>query len=66
MGLLAAVSATAARHTRMSDQNTSIGVCPNCERSVTTASLLIEYERDDGTTGQFADCPHCDSVVKPV
>ncbi|MFC4358758.1 hypothetical protein ACFO0N_12475 [Halobium salinum] len=49
----------------MSEEIPSLGVCPRCERTLGEEWLLIEYERADGSRGQFAECPECDAVVAP-
>jgi len=47
-------------------RNTSIlGRCPECGEEVSTAWVLIEYERADGSTGVWAECPTCGEVVSP-
>lgn len=43
----------------------AIGECPNCEVSLSTAQVLIEYERA-GTPSVFADCRRCGDVVHPI
>jgi NAD-dependent SIR2 family protein deacetylase len=50
----------------MSDEESRLGVCPECGWSLGREWLLIEYEKESGETGRFADCPECDAVVKPV
>jgi predicted RNA-binding Zn-ribbon protein involved in translation (DUF1610 family) len=50
----------------MNRKQSTLGVCPDCERNLPPAYVLIEYERDDGTEGMFAECPECGEVVKPV
>jgi NAD-dependent SIR2 family protein deacetylase len=42
-----------------------LGDCPNCGESVTEPWLLIEYEREDGDPGRYAECPACGDVVRP-
>jgi hypothetical protein len=39
--------------------------CPNCGVTVPWGSILIEYERDDGSLGQFAECPSGGVLVDP-
>ena len=47
-------------------RNTSVlGRCPECEEEISTAWLLIEYEKEDGKTGIWAECPGCGTVVSP-
>jgi predicted RNA-binding Zn-ribbon protein involved in translation (DUF1610 family) len=47
-------------------QNTSVlGRCPECGADISRAWLLIEYEKTDGTTGIWAECPTCGEVVSP-
>jgi endogenous inhibitor of DNA gyrase (YacG/DUF329 family) len=42
-----------------------LGACPNCGTPVPRPWLLIEYERSDGGTGVYAECPDCGDVVRP-
>ena len=42
-----------------------LGNCPDCGEDVTSLSKLIEYERTDGATGIYAECPACDAVITP-
>jgi hypothetical protein len=42
-----------------------LGYCPTCEREISQAWKLIEYEQADGSLGVFAECPSCEKVVKP-
>jgi len=49
----------------MSDPDTIIGACPNCERALRRAHVLIEYETAGGEQGRWADCPECGEVVDP-
>ena len=36
-----------------------------CDESISAAHILVEYEKDDGTTGILAECSVCDDVVRP-
>lgn len=49
----------------MGEQRNGIGRCPNCEVSLSSAQILIEYDRA-GTESVFADCRRCGDVVHPV
>jgi hypothetical protein len=49
----------------MTDSPAPLGHCPSCEREISAAWKLIEYEQADGNTGIFAECPSCEKVVKP-
>ena len=40
-----------------------MGECPRCGEDL--SRILIEYEKDDGTEGVWAECPQCDDVVDP-
>jgi hypothetical protein len=42
-----------------------LGRCPKCGEELSSAYVLVEYEKDDGTTGIWAECPICDGVVSP-
>jgi endogenous inhibitor of DNA gyrase (YacG/DUF329 family) len=50
----------------MSHEQSSVGECPDCGREIRSTNTLISYEKDDGTTGIFAECPECDDVVEPA
>ena len=47
----------------MSRNPSILGTCPDCGRKIRPAYTLIEYERADGTTKTFAECPECNAVV---
>jgi endogenous inhibitor of DNA gyrase (YacG/DUF329 family) len=49
----------------MADSDAPVGDCPDCGREIPAAYQLIEYQRADGTTGIYAECPECDKVVSP-
>ncbi|QSG16367.1 Zn finger protein, C2C2 type (plasmid) [Halapricum desulfuricans] len=49
----------------MSDQTEPLGMCPMCGAEIEPFQLLVEYEKDDGTTGRFAECESCGEVVRP-
>ena len=42
-----------------------LGSCPKCGEGLSGGHVLVEYEKDDGTTGIWAECPICDEVVSP-
>jgi hypothetical protein len=42
-----------------------VGRCPDCDELITTAWVLVEYEKEDGTDGVWAECPACQDVVAP-
>lgn len=42
-----------------------LGLCPNCSESIADRDVIIEYERDDGTTGVYAECPDCREIIAP-
>lgn len=49
----------------MATKNPStLGGCPFCSADVTTADVLIAYEKD-GQAEVFAECPQCRDVVNP-
>ena len=51
---------------RSMTRNTSmLGRCPECGEEISTEWLLIEYEKADGSTGIWAECPSCEEVVSP-
>ena len=49
----------------MSDKTEPLGICPKCGAEIEPFQLLVEYEKDDGTTGRFAECESCGEVVRP-
>ena len=49
----------------MSDRNRDIGRCPDCNKPITRPWVLVEYEKDDGTDGVWAECPACAEVIAP-
>lgn len=49
----------------MPDDTQRLGRCPDCNERITTAWILVEYERDDGTEGVWAECRACEDVVAP-
>jgi hypothetical protein len=49
----------------MTSDATNLGRCPECGESIPAAWLLVEYEKDDGETGIWAECPACEDVVEP-
>lgn len=42
-----------------------LGECPNCSESIADCDVLIRYDRSDGSTGVYAECPDCREVVAP-
>jgi hypothetical protein len=49
----------------MTTDESTIGRCPDCSERIPSTWLLIEFEKDDGTTGCWAECPACSDVVRP-
>lgn len=49
----------------MNTNESFLGQCPNCGKQIPEARLLVEYTKDDGETGIWADCPACNDVVAP-
>jgi hypothetical protein len=45
--------------------NSQLGRCPECGTDIPSAWVLVEYEKDDGTEGIWAECPGCNEVVSP-
>lgn len=43
----------------------TMGICPNCSELIADREILVEYERSDGSTGVYAECPDCREVVAP-
>ncbi|WP_435153912.1 hypothetical protein [Haladaptatus sp. DFWS20] len=48
----------------MATESARLGVCPNCDGSITCGYLLIEYETENGVE-RFAECPDCRDIVHP-
>jgi predicted RNA-binding Zn-ribbon protein involved in translation (DUF1610 family) len=59
------VPATADAGRSMTTDTASLGRCPECGRRVPSGWTLIEYERENGERAVFAECPSCESVVRP-
>jgi len=49
----------------MTPDESSLGRCPDCGEEIPTGWRLIDYEKDDGSEGVWAECPVCDDVVAP-
>jgi hypothetical protein len=49
----------------MTDDIPKRGRCPECDEDISVAHVLVEYEKNNGTTGIWAECPICDDVVSP-
>jgi len=49
----------------MPSDETVLGRCPDCGEPIPTAWRLIDYQKDDGTEGVWAECPACEDVVAP-
>lgn len=49
----------------MSDKRKTLGRCPRCDEQIPPAWALVEYEKDDGSDGVWAECPVCEDVIEP-
>lgn len=49
----------------MNGDETILGLCPNCSTEISETWLLVEYGKEDGTEGIWAECPICNDVVAP-
>jgi len=49
----------------MTKDNQLLGRCPECGAEIPPAWALVEYEKEDGTEGIWAECPDCETVVDP-
>ena len=49
----------------MPTDESSLGQCPDCGEPIPDGWLLVEYTKDDGTDGVWAECPACEDVVSP-
>jgi predicted RNA-binding Zn-ribbon protein involved in translation (DUF1610 family) len=52
-------------YTPMSSDSEPLGECPKCGAAIGPSQILVEYEKDDGTTNKFVDCVSCGQVVRP-
>jgi hypothetical protein len=49
----------------MTADESFLGRCPECSANISDAWILVEYEKDDGTEGVWAECPACEDVFAP-
>ena len=49
----------------MNADKSSLGRCPECGEDISEAWMLVEYKKNDGTEGVWAECPACGDVVAP-
>jgi len=49
----------------MNSDASKLGRCPKCDTPIPEVWLLIEYEKANGETGIWAECPDCADVVSP-
>jgi len=49
----------------MTTDESLLGRCPDCGDPIPDAWVLVEYTKDDGTDGVWAECPACEDVVAP-
>ena len=49
----------------MNADESSLGHCPECGEEISEAWILLEYKKNDGTEGVWAECPVCEDVVAP-
>ena len=49
----------------MNADESFLGRCPECGEDISEAWTLVEYEKNDGTEGVWAECPVCEDVVAP-
>lgn len=49
----------------MPDDTQILGRCPECGGRIPIPWLLVEYEKDNGEAGIWAECPDCAAVVAP-
>ncbi|SDE86821.1 DUF7837 family putative zinc-binding protein [Halorientalis regularis] len=49
----------------MNTDESSLGRCPDCGERVPETWLLVEFKRDDGSEGIWAECPACEKVIAP-
>ncbi|WP_226023718.1 hypothetical protein [Halomicrobium salinisoli] len=48
----------------MNPDEATLGVCPDCGSEIRPVHAIIEYEKPDGQTGVYAECPECTDVVE--
>lgn len=61
---LVAPSVTRSHISPVMTQQQLLGTCPHCRAELTRGDVLIEYRRN-GTTTHYAECPSCETVVRP-
>jgi hypothetical protein len=49
----------------MNTDESSLGRCPECSEEIPEAWFLVEYTKESGKTGIWAECPGCEEVVEP-
>jgi len=49
----------------MNTDETTLDDCPDCGEEISEVWVLVEYQKEDGTEGVWAECPECDDVVAP-
>jgi len=49
----------------MNTDESTLGLCPDCGETIPAVWLLVEYEKDNGEAGIWAECLVCDDVVAP-
>jgi hypothetical protein len=49
----------------MTPDEAILGRCPDCDEPIPETWLILEYEKEDGTVGKWAECPECRDVVAP-
>lgn len=48
------------------DSDTVLGACTFCGETVADRHVIIEYERESGELGVWAQCPGCREIVDPT
>lgn len=48
------------------DPETVLGACTFCGETVTDRYVIIEYGRESGELGVWAECPGCHEIVDPT
>jgi hypothetical protein len=47
------------------DPQAELGTCSFCGAIVAAQDVIVEYERQNGAPGIWAECPDCSEIVDP-
>lgn len=49
----------------MTADSSSLGWCLDCGENLSSSPVVVKYDRSDGSTGIWAECPACGTIVHP-